>query len=62
MKIFLEVISNAKILSMKFFNEVTNNQDFHKLTRGLNKLGEPDSVEYGKYISFILKYYFNFIN
>ena len=40
MKIFLEVISNTKIL----LNEEDNDQDFVKLT------GRLDNVEYGKYV------------
>ena len=37
--IFLEVISNTKIIYIIFFNEVANDQDFTKLTGGLNKVG-----------------------
>ena len=40
-KIFFEVISNSKIFNIIFFNEMVNDQDFPKLTGGL------DSVEYG---------------
>ena len=38
-KIFLEVISNSKIFNINFFNEMVNNQDFSKLTGGLDKGG-----------------------
>ena len=38
-KIFLEVISNTKIFYIKIFNEVANDQDFAKLTGGLNNVG-----------------------
>ena len=31
-KIYLEVISNTKILNIIFFNEIANDQDFPKLT------------------------------
>ena len=40
-KIFFEVISNSKIFNIIFFNEIVNDQDFPKLTGGLDK------VEYG---------------
>ena len=40
-KIFYEVISNFKILYKILFNEIDNDQDFAKLTGGL------DNVEYG---------------
>ena len=36
-KIFLEIISNTKIFNINFFNEVTKDQDFVKLTGGLDK-------------------------
>ena len=45
-KIFFEVISNSKNFNIIFFNEIVNNQDFHKFTGGLDK-GRPDNVEYG---------------
>ena len=49
-KIFLEVISNAKIFNIIFFsNEITNDQDFAKLTEDKTK-GELDNVEYGSLI------------
>ena len=38
-KTFLEVISHFKIFSINFFNEVANDQDFAKLTGGLDKGG-----------------------
>ena len=44
--IFLEVISNTKIFYIIFFNEVANDQDFAKLTGGLDKEG-LSNVEYG---------------
>ena len=40
-KIFFEVISNSKIFNIIFFNEMVNDQNFPKLTGGL------DNVEYG---------------
>ena len=40
-KIFFEVISNSKIFNINFFNKIVNEQDFLKLTGGL------DNVEYG---------------
>ena len=52
-KSFLEVISNSKILYIKFFNEVAKDQDFVKLTKGL------DNVEYGNIINLSkTKHYF----
>ena len=46
-KIFFEIISNTKIFFINFFlNEVANDQDFVKLTGGLNKGGGLDNVEY----------------
>ena len=45
-KIFYEVISNSKIFNIIFFNEIVNDQDFPKLTGGLDK-GGLDNVEYG---------------
>ena len=36
-KIFFEVISNSKIFNITFFNEIVNDQDFSKLTGGLDK-------------------------
>ena len=38
-KIFIEIISNSKILNIIFFNKIINDQDFHKLTGGLDKGG-----------------------
>ena len=39
-KIFFEVISNSKMFKFKFFfNEMVNDQDFSKLTGGLDKGG-----------------------
>ena len=38
-KIFFEVISNYKIFNKIFFNEIVNDQDFPKLTGGLDKGG-----------------------
>ena len=38
-KIFFEVISNSKIFNIIFFNEIVNDQDFAKLTGGLDKGG-----------------------
>ena len=38
-KIFFEVISNTKILYIILFNGVTNNQNFVKLIRGIDKGG-----------------------
>ena len=39
-KIFSEVISNTKIFNINFFfNEMVNDQDFAKLTGGLDKGG-----------------------
>ena len=38
-KIFFEVISNSKIFNIIFFNEIVNDQDFPKLTGGLDKGG-----------------------
>ena len=52
-KIFFEVISNSKIFNIIFFNEIVNDQDFAKLTGGLDKgggldkEGGLDNVEYG---------------
>ena len=47
-KIFFEVISNFKIFNIIFFlNEIANDQDFPKLTGGLDKGGRLDNVEYG---------------
>ena len=44
-KIYFEIISNTRIfLNKSLVNEVTNNQDFDKLTRWL------DNVEYGIFI------------
>ena len=40
-KKFFEVISNSKIFNIIFFNKMVNDQDFPKLTGGL------DNVEYG---------------
>ena len=48
-KIFYEVISNSKIFKIIFFNKIVNDQDFPKLTGGL------DSVEYSIY-------YFGFLS
>ena len=45
-KIFFEVISNSKIFNINFYNETVNDQDFPKLTGGLDK-GGLDNVEYG---------------
>ena len=45
-KIFFEVITNSKNLNIIFFNEMVNDQDFAKLTGGL------DNVEYGNNINF----------
>ena len=45
-KIFFEVISNSKIFNIIFFNEIVNDQDFPKLTGGLEKEGGLDNVEY----------------
>ena len=53
-KIFLEVISNTKIFYIKFFIEVANDQDFAKLTGGLNQ-GGLDNVEYGNSVIKFLK-------
>ena len=39
-KVFFEIISNTKIFYIIFFNEVANDQDFAKLTGGLDKLGD----------------------
>ena len=39
-KIFFEVISNSKIFNIIFFNEIVNDQDFSKLTGGLDKGGD----------------------
>ena len=51
-KIFFEVISNSKIFNINFFNEIVSDQDFTKLTGGLDKGGEGlDKVEYGNYFS-----------
>ena len=47
-KIFFEVISNSKNFNIIFFNEMVNDQDFHKLTGGL------DNVEYGNPLNFYL--------
>ena len=52
--IFLEVISNTKIFYINFFNEVANDQDFAKLTGGLDK-GRLDNVEYGNSIKRCIK-------
>ena len=38
-KIFLEVISKTKIFNINFLNEITNDQEFVKLTGGLDKYG-----------------------
>ena len=38
-KIFFKVISNSKIFNIIFFNEIVNDQDFPKLTGGLDKGG-----------------------
>ena len=38
-KVFFEIISNTKIFYIIFFNEVTNDQDYAKLTGGLDKGG-----------------------
>ena len=46
-KIFFEVISNSKFFNINFFNEIVNDQDFPKITGGLDKGGGLDSVEYG---------------
>ena len=46
-KIFFEAISNSKIFKIIFFNKIVNDQDFPKLTGGLDKGGGLDSVEYG---------------
>ena len=40
-KILIEVISNSKNFNIIFFNEIVNDQDFPKLTGGL------DNFEYG---------------
>ena len=48
-KIFFEVISNTKIFYKTLLNEVANNQDFAKLTGGL------DNVEYGTILFQIFK-------
>ena len=42
-KIFLEVISNIKNFNIYFLNEIAYNQDFPKLTGGL------ENVEYGNF-------------
>ena len=39
-KIFFELISNSKIFNINFFIEMVNDQDFPKITGGL------DNVEY----------------
>ena len=36
---FFKVISNSKILNIIFFNKMVNDQDFPKLTGGLDKGG-----------------------
>ena len=47
-KIFVEVISNIKISYIKFWLfDFSNDQDFAKLTGGLDKGGGLDNVEYG---------------
>ena len=38
-KIIFEVISNSKSFNIIFFNEIVNDQDFPKLTGGLDKGG-----------------------
>ena len=38
-KIFFEVISNSKIFNINFFKEMVNDQDFPKLSGGLDKGG-----------------------
>ena len=54
--IFLEVISNTKIFYINFFfNENANDQDFVKLTGGLDK-GELDNVEYGNCFFTVVNY------
>ena len=46
-KIFFEAISNSKVFNINFFfSEIVNDQDFPKLTGGLDK-GGLDNVEYG---------------
>ena len=55
-KIFYEVISNSKILNIFFFNENVNDQDFPKLTGGL------DSVEYGTLLSGVCLRFYIFIH
>ena len=45
-KIFIEVIWNTKKFQYNFFNEVVNDQNFAKLTGGLNKGKRLDNVEY----------------
>ena len=38
-KIIFEVITNSKIFNINFFNEIVNDQDFPKLTGGLDNRG-----------------------
>ena len=52
--IFLEIISNTKIFYINFFNENANDQDFAKITGGLDK-GRLDNVEYCN--TFIIIFY-----
>ena len=40
-KIFFEVVFNSKIFNINFLiNKIFNDQDFHKLTGGLDKEGD----------------------
>ena len=56
-KIFFEVISNSKNFNIIFFNKIVNDQDFPKLTGGLDKGGgELDNVEYGNIVWFYFFY------
>ena len=48
-KIFLELISNTKIIYKILSDDFSNNQDFAKLTGGLDKGGGLDNVEFGNY-------------